>query len=107
MSPAGIIEGRSEALGLLVVIEALDCLEGYGRAAGRPWDDAKDGVRRCGSNAAEVGLAYEMAPERDVTELGGTMKSSANNWSAVSSSIEVSAEEVDRREPIMSRDRIV
>jgi hypothetical protein len=35
------------------------------------------------------------------------MKSSAKSWSAVSSSIEVSAEDVDRREPIMSRDRMV
>jgi hypothetical protein len=34
------------------------------------------------------------------------MKSSASSWSAVSSSIEVSAEDVDRREPILSRDRM-
>ncbi len=64
-------------------------------------------MRRCGSNAEEVGLAYDMLPERDAIGLVGTMKSSANSWSAVSSSIDVSADDDDRREPILSRDRMM
>lgn len=108
MSADGMIEGGREALGLFVANEARDCLAGCGSAGDWPWDEVKDGVRRWGSNAEEVGLAYDMVPERDATVLGGTMKSSANSWSAVSSSIDVSADDDDRREPILSaRDRIL
>lgn len=63
ISAAGMIEGGREALGLFVPKEFRDCLAGYGWTAGEPCEEeAKDGVRRCGSNAAEVGLAYDRVP---------------------------------------------
>ena len=61
-------------------MEVRDCLAGYGRTGGgEPCEEAKDGVRRCGSNAEDVGLAYDKVPWREDTGFVGTMKSSANN----------------------------
>jgi hypothetical protein len=87
----GTIDDGLESLSL---VEIDICLAGGGRAGSR--DEDKEGDRCCEPNAEEVGLAKAIVPDRATTGLDGTLKSSANNWSAVSSSIDVSADDEGR-----------